>query len=64
MGISSSYLSNESGADTPIESKTPAFVLLLRVIGKVMLAGIGFLIGCFLGLLVALYTGLLEFSVC
>lgn len=64
MEASGSVISNESGDAIKDEDKTATFGLLLRIIGKILLACIGFFIGCFLGLVVALYTGLIEFSVC
>lgn len=63
MEASSAVISNESGDVVQSENKTAAFGLLWRIISKVLLAGIGFFIGCFLGLVTALSTGLLKISV-
>ncbi len=64
MEASNIVTSNGSGDIVKDDDNTATFGLLWRIIGKVLLAGIGFFIGCFLGLVVALYTGLIEFSVC
>lgn len=63
MEASSAAISNESGDVVQNEDKTATFGLLWIIIGNVLLAGIGFFIGCFLGLVTALSTGLLKISV-
>jgi hypothetical protein len=63
MEASRSSNSNESGITTQNEvSEVSTLALLVRLFGKVLLGGIGFFIGCFLGFLTALYAGWINFG--
>lgn len=64
MEASSTVVSNESGDVIQNEDNTATLGLIWRILGKVLLAVIGFFIGCFLGLMVALYTGLIQITGC
>jgi len=64
MEASNCSASEESSPLEINEIDNVSTLTLLGVLGRVLLSGIGFFIGCFLGLLVALFTGLIQFVGC
>jgi hypothetical protein len=53
---------DETYANNPEYRRVPKFELFGQIVVKIFLVGLGLAMGSFLGFIIALFTGLIDFS--